>query len=86
MMFTSVQVKKLLIEKQTGRQIKRFRTDNSMKFCDGEFDEFCKNEEIILHCTVKMMSQQNSMTEYMNRTHLERARYMITNTGLTKDF
>ena len=75
-----------MIEKQTGKQIKRLRTDNGMKFCEKEFHEFCKNEEIVRHHTIRMTPQQNSVAERMNRTFLERARYMISNAGLVKDF
>ena len=77
---------KVLIEKQTGKQIKRLRTDNGMKFCEREFDEFCKNEGIVRHHTVRMTPQQNGVAERMNRTLLERARCMISNAGLAKDF
>ncbi|MCQ7691360.1 DDE-type integrase/transposase/recombinase, partial [Salmonella enterica] len=77
---------KALIEKQTGKQIKRLRTDNGMEFCEGDFDEFCKNEGIVRHRTVRMTPQQNGVAERMNRTLLERARCMISNAGLTKDF
>ena len=31
---------KTLIEKQTGKKIKRFRIDNGLEYCFGEFDEF----------------------------------------------
>ncbi|CAL9113515.1 unnamed protein product, partial [Musa textilis] len=55
-----------------------------MKFYEGDFDEFCKNEGIVRHRTVRITSQQNGVVERMNRTLLERARYMILNVGLTK--
>ena len=38
---------KTMIEKQTGKQIKRLRTDNGLEFCGGAFNEFCKNEGIV---------------------------------------
>lgn len=44
---------KALIEKQTGKRIKRLRTDNGLEYCSGEFDEFCKNEGIVRHRTVR---------------------------------
>ena len=75
-----------MIEKQTGKQIKRLRTDNGMEFCEGDFEEFCKNEGIVRHRTIRMTPQQNGVAERMNRTLLERARCMISNAGLTKDF
>ena len=31
---------KILVEKQIGKKMKHFRTDNGLKYCLGEFDEF----------------------------------------------
>ena len=75
-----------MIEKQTCKQIKRLQTDNGMEFCEGDFNEFCKNEGIVRHRTVRMTPQQNGVAEHMNRALLERARCIISNAGLTKDF
>ena len=33
---------KILMENQTGKKIKRLRTDNGLEFCWSEFDQFCK--------------------------------------------
>ncbi|KAL3514411.1 hypothetical protein ACH5RR_027128 [Cinchona calisaya] len=76
---------KVLIEKQTGKQIKRLRTDNGLEFCEGEFNEFCKNEGIVRHHSMRMKPQQNGVAERMNRTLLERARCMISNARLTNE-
>ncbi|KAH0725013.1 hypothetical protein KY284_000878 [Solanum tuberosum] len=43
--------------KQTGKHVKRLRTDNVLEFCNDEFNEFCKNEGIARHCTVRMIPQ-----------------------------
>ena len=51
-----------------------------------EFDQFCKNEEIVRHCTVRYTPQQNGVVERMNMTLLERARCMLSNVGLSKCF
>ncbi|GKV43399.1 hypothetical protein SLEP1_g50691 [Rubroshorea leprosula] len=75
-----------LIEKQTGKQIKRLRTDNGLEYCSGEFDTFCKNNRIVRHRIVKMTPQQNGVAERMNHTLLERAQCMLLNVGLLKDF
>ncbi|PPR84446.1 hypothetical protein GOBAR_AA36262 [Gossypium barbadense] len=77
---------KALIENQTGKKIKRFRTDNGLEFCSGEFNEFCKNEGIVRHRTVRRTPQQNGVAERMNRTLLERARCMRSNAGLGEEF
>ena len=77
---------KMLIEKHTGKKIKRFRTDNGLEYCLGEFDEFCKNEGIVRHCTIRGTPQQNGVAERMNRTLLERSCCMLSNYDLSKDF
>ncbi|MCY4831089.1 hypothetical protein OVY35_24520, partial [Salmonella enterica subsp. enterica serovar 1,4,[5],12:i:-] len=55
----------------------RLRTDNGMKFCAKEFNEFCKDEAIARHHIVKDTPQQNGVAERMNQTLLERARCML---------
>ncbi|KAI4363876.1 hypothetical protein MLD38_020041 [Melastoma candidum] len=41
-----------LVEKQTGKPVKRLRTDNGLEFCGSDFNEFCLKEGIIRHRTV----------------------------------
>ena len=77
---------KAMVEKQTGRSVKRLRTDNGGEFCSKEFEEFCKNAGIVRHHTVPGTPQQNGVAERMNRTLLERARCMRINAALPKSF
>ena len=44
---------KILVEKQIGKKMKDFRTDNGLEYCLGEFDEFCKNEGIVGHLSIR---------------------------------
>ena len=74
---------KILIEKQTGKQIRRLRTDNGLEFCGGDFNRFCEAEGISRHSTVVKTPQQNGVAERMNRTLLERARCMLSNAELS---
>ncbi|KAJ4715440.1 Retrovirus-related Pol polyprotein from transposon TNT 1-94 [Melia azedarach] len=69
-----------------GRRSKGLRTDNGLEFCWSEFDEFCKNEGIARHHTVRDIPQQNGVAERMNQTLLERARCMLSNAELTRRF
>ncbi|KAK3031457.1 hypothetical protein RJ639_036517 [Escallonia herrerae] len=48
--------------------------------------EFCRNEGIVWHRTVRKMPQQNGVAERMTRTLLERARCMLSNVRLLKEF
>jgi 5'-3' exoribonuclease 2 len=50
--FSTFKEWKLLIENQTGKKIKRLRTDNGLEFCSHEFNDFCKKEGITRHFTV----------------------------------
>ena len=77
---------KTLVENQTGKKIKRLRTDNGLEFCSGDFNEFCADAGIVRHRTVRHTPQQNGVAERMNRTLLERARCMLSNAGMEKDF
>ena len=77
---------KILIEKQTGRQVKRLRTDNGLEFCSDAFNSFCKKEGILRHLTVPGTPQQNGVAERMNRTIMEKVRCMLSNSKLSKSF
>ena len=68
---------KTLVENQTGKKIKRLRTYNGLEFCSSEFNEFCKNEGIVRHHTIRHTPQQNGVAERMNQTLLERARCIL---------
>ena len=68
---------KTMIEKQTGRQVKRLRTDNGLEFVEKEFTKFCKKLGIVRHRTCVGRPQQNGVAERMNRTLLEKARCMF---------
>ena len=73
---------KTLVENQTGRKIKKLRTDNGLEFCNSEFDTFYANHGIARHLTVLGHPQQNGVAERMNCTLLERVRCMLSNAGL----
>jgi len=77
---------KTLLENQTRKKIKRLRTDNDLEFCNHQFDEFCKAEGIARHKTVVNTPQQNGVAKRMNRILLERARCILSNTDLGKEF
>jgi len=84
--FSTFKEWKLLIENQTGKKIKRLRTDNGLEFCSNEFNDFCKKEGISRHLTIPGTPQQNEVTERMNRAILERVRCMLSHSGLSKSF
>ena len=73
---------KALVENQTGRKIKKLRTDNGLEFVESEFEEFCAINGIARHKTLVGKPQQNGVAERINRTLLEKARCMLSNAGL----
>ncbi|KAL1208699.1 Retrovirus-related Pol polyprotein from transposon TNT 1-94 [Cardamine amara subsp. amara] len=77
---------KTLVENQTGKKIKRLRTDNGLEFCSSEFNQLYKDQGVARHHTVRNTPQQNGVAERMNQTLLERARCMLSNAGLERRF
>ncbi|KAH9681147.1 hypothetical protein KPL71_026853 [Citrus sinensis] len=75
-----------LMENQIGRKIKRLRTDNGLEYCSNEFDEFCKRLGIARQKTVRYTPQQNGLAERMNKTLIEKVRYMLLSSNLSKYF
>nr|GEZ33770.1 retrovirus-related Pol polyprotein from transposon TNT 1-94 [Tanacetum cinerariifolium] len=43
---------KQLVENQTGRKLKKLRTDNGLEFCNQEFNNLCRESGIARHLTV----------------------------------
>lgn len=77
---------KVLVENQTGKKVKRLRTDNGLEFVNDEFNELCRDTGIVRHRTVRKTPQQNGVAERMNQTLLERVRCMLSNAGLTRKY
>lgn len=63
---------KTLVETQTEKMIKRLRTDNGLEFYNKRFDDYCTENGITRHKTVRNTPQQNRFTERMNRTLIEK--------------
>ncbi|GKC65788.1 retrovirus-related pol polyprotein from transposon TNT 1-94 [Tanacetum coccineum] len=54
-----------LVENQTGRTVKKLRTDNGLEFCNGEFEQLCIESGIARHLTVVGTPQQNELAKRM---------------------
>ncbi|GJU48891.1 retrotransposon protein, putative, ty1-copia subclass [Tanacetum coccineum] len=65
---------KQLVENQTGRKLKKLRTDNGFEFCNQEFNNMCKESGIARHLTVAVTPQQKGLAERMNRTLLNKGK------------
>ncbi|KAH0763635.1 hypothetical protein KY290_019708 [Solanum tuberosum] len=68
------------------RTIKYFRTNNVLEFCSEELNDFCKIYRITRHKTVKHTSQQNGVAKRMNKTFLEKVRYILLQAKMFKVF
>lgn len=77
---------KTLVEVQTERKVKKLRADNGLEFCNGPFNQFCKENGIARHLTIPGTPQQNGLVERMNRTLLNKVRCLLSSSGLPKQF
>lgn len=68
------------------RKLKEFRANNGLQFCSEWFNGYCKKEGIRRHKYVGDTPQQNGLVERMNKTILERVRYMLSTIGLSRSF
>lgn len=64
-------------EKQTGKQIKKLRTDNGKEYLSNNFKNFLKEEGISHQLSVEYTPQQNGVAERKNRTLVEMARCIM---------
>lgn len=84
--FTKFVEWKKMVELQTGKKVKRLRTDNGLEFCNHEFDGFCRREGIVRHRTCTYTPQQNGIAERLNRTIMNKVRSMLSESGLGQEF
>ncbi|GKB24387.1 retrotransposon protein, putative, ty1-copia subclass [Tanacetum coccineum] len=66
--------------------MKKLRTDNSLEFCNQEFNNLCKESRIARHLIVARTPQQNGLAERMNRTLLNKVRCLLIQLGLPDSF
>lgn len=77
---------KSFVEKQTGEEIKKFRSDNGTEFCNQHFEKLFKSCGIERQTSTPYTPQQNGLAERTIRTLTERARCMLQDTDLPKKF
>lgn len=68
---------KALVEQETSKKIKTFRTDRGGEFTLHEFQEFCAGSGIKRHLTAPYSPQKNGVVERRNRTLLEMTRSVL---------
>lgn len=77
---------KNLVENQMSRKIKHFRSDNGGEYCSKKFEYIFRKYGIIHQKTNSYTPEQNGMSERMNRTLVEKARCLMFDAGLGKEF
>lgn len=84
--FNCFKTYKSLVENQTGKRIKIFRTDNGLEFCSKEYERYLQNAGIIHQKTNPYTPEQNGLCERLNRTIVEKAKCMLYDANLSKKF
>jgi hypothetical protein len=74
---------KALVEKQSGHQIQRLRTDNGGEYVNNNFTNYCTTQGIQMQHIIPYTPQQNCVAERKNRTLKEMANCMIQSKGLS---
>jgi len=77
---------KALREKESGKQVKRFRTDGGGEYTSKKFAEYLKSEGILKETTMPYTPQSNGVVERANRTSMEQVRCMLDNAGISKKY
>eukprot|EP00253_Pinus_taeda_P007436 PITA_07436 len=68
---------KSFVEKQSGHQILKLRSDNGGEYVNNDFINFCTENGIQMQHIVSYTPQQNGVVERKNRTLKEMANYVI---------
>ena len=68
------------------KKVRYLRTDNGGEYESDAFRMYCQNEGITRHLTASYTPEQNGVAERLNRTLLERARSMLSHSGLPAIF
>lgn len=84
--FSKFKEYKALVENQLNLKIKCLRTDNGREYLSSEFISYLKRSGIVHQTSNTYTPQQNGLSERMNRTLMERARCMLINSNLQKQY
>lgn len=77
---------KAQVENQTKRTIKVIRSDNGLEYCNKEFEDHLNSAGIIHQKSNPYTPEQNGLCERFNRTIVEKARCLLFDANLGKEF
>ena len=75
-----------MVEIETGKKLRCLRADNGGEYCSKVFDRYCSKHGIRREKIVPRTPQENSVSERMNKTIMERARCMRLHAGFPLQF
>lgn len=75
-----------MVENQTGKKVKKLRSDNGLAFCNHRFDSMCKENGIVRQKSIAYTPQQNGVAERMNISVMDKVRSMLSESDLPKQF
>lgn len=85
MLYHFVTFKKMVFS-QFEKRISKLRCDNGGEYISNDFKEMCRDSGIRLQYTIRFTPELNGVAERMNRTLLEKARSMIAESRMDKQF
>lgn len=77
---------KAMVENQVDKKIKVLRTDNGGEYTGNQIEDYLRSSGVQHQTTASYTPQQNGLSERMNRTIVERARSMLSDARLGKEF
>lgn len=77
---------KARVENATSNKIKILRSDNGREFCNRDFNSYLKKAGILHQKSNPYTPEQNGLCERMNRTLIEKARCLLFDAKLGKEF
>ncbi|GAU44417.1 hypothetical protein TSUD_100640 [Trifolium subterraneum] len=84
--FTKFKKFKSLVEKQSGCDLKKLRTDGGGEYTSLEFAKFCEDEGIVHEITAPYTPQHNGVAERKNRSIMNMARSMLKGKNMPHRF
>lgn len=72
----------ILMKRDTGKEVKIFRSDNGGEFTGGDFEKWLSSSGIHHQCSAPHTPQQNGVAERANRTLMEAARSLMHEKGV----
>ncbi|GLC47439.1 hypothetical protein PLESTM_002074400 [Pleodorina starrii] len=78
----AVKVMLTLLETQSGRTVRKVRTDRGREYLNSEIDTFYEERGITHETSAPYTPQQNGVAERLNRTLMERVRCMLSESNV----